>query len=219
MDGGKTEDKSTDLKYQPRRPEDAFSESAFWPQAIDDSETSYPLILQPDFRYHQTLSVTDTLALNPDGVGEEQCSVMDNFSVTKIPLHSQCHAVRVRPHAEGAWSDSYTPCLPLPATSMTQSCSTRQFDTLNPTHVQNRTESSMPSSTPRPLVVPPRSRSQSLKDLVDELPVYPFVHSPLKNIQRDEMRSVTYEDLLTGEREKSPLRRQKVRDATDYEAS
>ena len=205
----------TDLKYHPRRPEDAFSGGAFWPQAIDHSETSYPLILQPDFRYHQTLSVTDTLALNPDGVGEEQCSVMDNFSVTKIPLYFQCHAIRVSPHAEGAWSDPFTPRLPLPAASIAQSRSTGQFDTPNSTHVQNRTESSMPSSTSRPSIVPPRSRSQSLKDLVDELPVYPFVHSPHKNIQREEMRSVTYEDLLTGAREESPLRRQKVRDATD----
>jgi hypothetical protein len=141
---------------------------------------------------------------------------MDDFSVTKIPLHFQCHAVRVRPHAEGAWSDPFTPRLRLPVPSIAQSRSTGQFDT-NPMDVQNRTESSMPSPTSRPSVVPPRFRSQSLKDLVDELPVYPFVHSPLKNIQREEMRSVTYEDLLTGAREKSPLRRQKVRDATDCE--
>ena len=78
-----------DLKYQPRRPEDAFSGGALWPQAIDHSETSYPLILQPDFRYHQTLSVTITLALNPDGVGEEQCSVMDN-SITSRSQKSPC---------------------------------------------------------------------------------------------------------------------------------
>lgn len=205
----------TDPEYAPRRPEDAFSGGAFCPQAIDPSQTSYPLILQPDFRYHQTLSVTDTLALDPDGVEEEQGSVIEDFSVTKIPLHFQCHAVRVRPPVEGAWSDPFTLRLPMPAPSIAQSRSIRQFDTPNPTHVQNRTESSMPSPTLRSSIVRSRSRSQSLKDLVDELPLYPFVHSPLKDIRREEMRSVTYEDLLTGAREASPLCRQKVRGATD----
>jgi len=206
----------TDPEYAPRRPEDTFSGEVFCPQAIDPSQTSYPLILQPDFRYHQTLSVTDTLALDPDGVEEEQCSVIEDFSVTKIPLHFQCHAVRVRPLVEGAWIDPFTPRPLLPAPSIAQSRSTGQFDTRNPTHVQNRTESSVPSPTFRSSTVRSRSRSQSLKDLVDELPLYPFVHSPLKDIQREEMRSVTYEDLLTGAREASPLRRQKVRGVTDF---
>ena len=205
----------TDPEYAPLCPQDAFPGRAFCPRAIDPSQTSYPLVLQPDFRYHQTLSVTDTLALDPDEVGEGQCSVIEDFSVTKIPLHFQCHAVRVRSPVEGAWSDPFTLRLPMPAPSIAQSRSTGQFDTPNPTHVQNRTESSIPSSTFRSSVVRSRSRSQSLKDLVDELPLYPFVHSPLKDIQREEMRSVTYEDLLTGAREASPLRRQKVRGAAD----
>ena len=203
----------TDPEYALRRPEDIFSGEAFCPQSIDPSQTSYPLILQPDFRYHQTLSVTDTLALDPDGVGEEQYSVIEDFSVTKIPLHFQCHAVRVRPPVEGAWIDPFTPRPPLPAPSIAQSRSAGQIDTPKPMHVQNRTESSMRSSTLPSSTVQSRSRSQSLKDLVDELPLYPFVHSPIKDIQREEMRSVTYEDLLTGAREPSPLRRQKVRDA------
>jgi hypothetical protein len=149
-------------------------------------------------------------------VGEDkQCSVIEDFSVTKIPLQFQCH-VRVRPPVEGAWSDPFTLRPPLSAaSSIAQSRSTGQIDTPNPTRNQNRTESSMPSPTFRSSIVRPRSRSHSLKDLVDELPLYPFVHSPLKDIQNEEMRSVTYEDLLTGTREKGPLRRQKVRDATD----
>lgn len=205
----------TDLKYTPRCPEGAFSGGAFCPQAIDRLETSYPRVSQPDFLYPQPLSVTDILALDPDGFGEEQCNVIDDYSVTNTPLHFQCHAVRVRPLVEGAWSDPFTPPLPLSAPSITQSRFLGQFDTPNPMHVQNRTESSMPLSNFRSSIVRPRSRSHSLKDLVDELPLYPFVHSPLKGIQREEKRSVTYEDLLMGAREESPLRRQKVCDATD----
>lgn len=206
----------TDIKYSLHHPGDALSGEIFWPQAqaIYHSETSYPLVSQPDFRHRQTLSVTDALTLDPNRVGEEQCSVIEDFSVTKTPLHFQCHAVRVRPAVEGAWSDPFTPSPPLSASSIAQSRSTGQFDAPNPTHVQNRTVSSIPSSTFRSSIVRPRSRSHSLKDLVDELPLYPLVHSPLKDIQ-SEMRSVTYEDLLTGARGKSPLRRRKVRDATD----
>jgi len=205
----------TDIKCSPHHLEDAFSGEVFCPQVIDYSETSYPLVSQHDFRHHQTLSVTDTLALDLDEVGEEQCNVIEDFAVTKTPLHFQRNPVRVRPLIEGAWSDPFMPRVPLPAPSIAQLRSTGQFDAPNPTHVQNRTESSVPSSTFRTSIVRPRSRSHTLKDLVDELPLYPFVHSPLKDIQSEEMRSVTYEDLLTGAREKSPLRRQKVRDATD----
>jgi len=199
------------IKYSLHYPGDALSGGVFWPQAICHSETSYPLVLQPDFRHRQTLSVTDTLALDPNSVGEGQYSVIEYFSVTKTPLYFQCHhhdAVRVRPPVEGAWSDPFTPRPPLSASSIAQSRSTRQFDAPNPTHVQNRTESSIPSSTFRSSIVRPHSRSHSLKDLVDELPLYPLVHSPLKDIQSEEMRSVTYEDLLTGARGKRPLRRQ-----------
>src|SRR5260221_3913236 len=151
----------TGLKCSPHRPEDAFSGGVFCPLAIDHSETFYPLVSQPDFRHHQTLSVADTLALDPDGVGEEQCDVIEDFSVTKIPLHFQRHTVRVRPLIDGAWSDPFTPRVPLPAPSIVQLRSTGQFDAPNPTHVQNRTESSLPSSTFRTSIVRPRSRSHS----------------------------------------------------------
>jgi hypothetical protein len=78
------------------------------------------------------------------------------------------------------------------------------------------------SESPGPLVRSPRetsvpsgssrfqssdSQCYSLKDLVDELPPFPFVHSPFVNLQRKVGRSVEYEDLLKDAKEKSHLRR------------
>jgi hypothetical protein len=49
-----------------------------------------------------------------------------------------------------------------------------------------------------------------LKDLVDELTPFQFVHSPFVNSQRKVGRSAEYEDLLKDVKEKSTLRRQRM---------
>jgi hypothetical protein len=65
---------------------------------------------------------------------------------------------------------------------------------------------------PQSAVVPPGSQTSSLKDLVDDLPPFPFSHTPTVDPRREATRSVTYEDLVTrGKAGQGPLRERKVR--------
>jgi hypothetical protein len=173
---------------------------------------------KPNLHYLRTLSVTDPLALDSSGFGlsdEGQSGVIEDFSVTKIPLSFKCRAIRVRPPVKGAGSQCHffapRPCPPVP--SFLQPRATEIFDIANPPYVESPTptESSIPSSDFQSPIVLPGPRSNSLKDLVDELPLFPFVSSPLSDMQKRARRSLTYEDLLKNASEKSPLRRQKVR--------
>lgn len=77
-----------------------------------------------------------------------------------------------------------------------------------PPLVQSPRETSVPSGSSR--FQSSNSQCYSLKDLVDELPPFPFVHSPIINSQRTVGRSVEYEDLLKDAKEKSPLLRRRM---------
>jgi hypothetical protein len=77
-----------------------------------------------------------------------------------------------------------------------------------PPLVQSPRETSVPSGSSR--FQSSDSKCYSLKDLVDELPPFPFVHSPFINPQRTVGRSVEYEDLLKDAKEKSPLLRRRM---------
>jgi len=198
------------IKFIPPRPRGASTCGAFCP--FDHPEASPPPVSQPYFHHLRTLSVTDPLALDFDAeLGEEQCDIIEDFSVTKIPLSLLCHAVKVRPPVKGVWSHLFMPRPSPPTPSFLQAHSTGKFGTMAPPHVQSLT---VPPCNFQSWTVPPDSQSNPLKDLVDELPPFPFVHSPLTDIQRKTMRSMTYEDLPLGAREESPLRRRKVRDVT-----
>ena len=206
----------TDVKYVPRRSGVADERGAFHP--FNDPAASSPSGSQPNLRYLRTLSVTDPLALDSD-VGldlsdEEQPSIVDDFSVTKIPLSFKYHGIRVRPPVKGAGSQcrlfAPRPCPLVP--SFLQSRATEIFDIPSPPYVETPTltESSISSSDFQSPIMPPCPRSNPLKDLVDELPPFPFVSSPLPDIQRKARRSLTYEDLLKSVSKKCPLRTQKV---------
>jgi hypothetical protein len=148
---------------------------------------------------------------------------VEAFSVTKTPLSFNSHAVKIRPPENGACRHLFAPRPCLPPPSFLQSCSAGEFDIASPQHVESPTltVSSITSSDLQPSTVA-SPRSNPLKDLVDELPPFPFVRSTLSDIQKTEMRSVTYEDLLINAEEESPLRRRKVRGITysgQYRAS
>jgi hypothetical protein len=90
----------------------------------------------------------------------------------------------------------------------------RATDIFDPPRVESPTlteSSSILSSDFQSPIATPGPQSDPLKELVDELPPFPFVSSPLSDIQRRARRSLTYEDLLKSASEKCPLRRQKVR--------
>ena len=205
----------TDIKYVPCREEDANASGAFRP--FNHPAASPPRASQPNLHHLPTLCVTDPLAVDSDVgiVDDEQCSVVGDFSVTSTPRSLDCHAVRVKLPVKGAGSQCHLfaprPCPPVP--SFLQSHATEEFDIASPPHVETPTltESSIPASDFESPIVPPVPQHNLLKELVDELPPFPFVHSPLSDIQKKARRSVTYEDLLKSASEKCPLRRRKVR--------
>jgi hypothetical protein len=94
--------------------------------------------------------------------------------------------------------------------SFPQSCLTDVFDSeaSEPPLVQSPRETSVPSGSSR--FQSSDSQCYLFKDLVDELPPFPFVHSPFINSQRKVGRSAEYEDLLKDAKEKSPLRRRRT---------
>lgn len=204
-------------EYPPRRSGDANACGAFHP--FNYPTASFPPGSQSNLRYLRTLSVTDPLALD-SGVGlglsdEEQPGVVEDFSATKIPLSFKCYAIMVKPPVKGAGSQCHLfaprPCPPVP--SFLLSRATEMSDIASSLYLESPTltESSIPSSDFQSPIVLPGPRSNPLKDLVDELPPFPFVSSPLSDIHKKARRSLTYEDLLKSAREKCPLRRQKVR--------
>jgi hypothetical protein len=198
------------MKFIPPRSRGTPTCDAFRP--FDHPEAFPPPDSQPDFRHLRPLSVTDPLALDFDAeLGEEQCDIIEDFSVTKFPLRFLYHAVGVRPSVEGGWSCLSMPRPSPPTPSVLQTHSTSKFGIVAPPHVQSTT---VPPYNFQSSTIPPDSQSNPLKDLVDELPPFPFVHSPLTDIQRKTLRSMTYEDLPIGTREESPLRRRKVRGIT-----
>jgi len=199
------EEKMAVIKFIPLRSRGAPTCGAFRP--VDHPEASRPPVSHPAFRHLRTLSVTDPLALDVDTeLGQEQCDIIEDFSVTKIPLSFLCHAVEVRSPVKGVWSHLFMPRPSPPTPSFLQTHSTGKFGTMAPPHVQSPT---VPPCDFQSWTVPADSQSNPLKDLVDELPPFPFVHTPLTDIQRKTMRSMTYEDLSLGVREESPLRRRK----------
>jgi hypothetical protein len=205
------------MKHVPRRSGDANARGAFHP--LNYPAASFPPGSQSNVRYLRTLSVPDPLALDSSvGLGlsdEEQPGVVEDFSVTKIPLSFKCQAIRVKPPVKGAGSQCllFAPRPFPPVPSFLQSRATEISDIASPPYLESSTltESSILSSDSKSLIVLPGPRSNPLKDLVDELPPFPFVGPPLSDTPEKARRSLTYEDLLKNARETCPLRRQKVR--------
>ncbi|KAH9974185.1 hypothetical protein BJV74DRAFT_990241 [Russula compacta] len=194
------------MKCTPCHSEHEPTCDAFYP--VDRLEvSSSPLVSQLGLCAPPTMRLTQPLSLASDvGLGREECSIIINdFLVSKISLSLPCHPVRVRLPVKGTWDYPSTSSQPPQAPSLPHSCS---IGTAASPHVQSPRECPMPSSRSHSSTALPVSRPHPLKDLVDELPPFPFPHSPLTDFLGKLDRSVTYEDLLTGAKglQSRPLR-------------
>jgi hypothetical protein len=131
-------------------------------------------------------------------------------------VENQCHW---RAHIQGCESTpSPSPSTSIDSTSVKRSFSfilsgiplTKVFESQSsePPLVQSPRETLVPSGSSH--FQSSDSQCYSLKDLVDELLPFQFVHSPIVNSQRRVWRSVEYEDLLKNAKEGSPLRRRRM---------
>lgn len=206
---------ATIMRYTPCRSEHEFKRDTFYP--VNRPEVSFPpLVSQHELCDPPTLRVTEPLSLGSDvGLGKEECNIIiDDFLVSKISLSLPCHPIRVRLPVKGTWDYPTTSSQSPQAPSHPHSCS---IGTAASPHVQSPRESLMPSTKSNSSTALPVSRPHPLKDLVNELPPFPFPHSLLTDFLGKLESSVTYEDLLTGAKavQSRPLRlrRRKVRGA------
>jgi len=172
----------------PSRSEQARALETFRP--FDNPETcSPPPVPRPELPYLADRNSEELLA---------EYDTPNDFSFSKVALsfEPQRRAVGIRNPVEGARgppsSFSQMPLPPQPR-SLVGSKAVGFRD------VQSQSA-----------IVPPGSQSQNLKALVDELPPFPFTHTPTIDSRREATRSVTYEDLVSrGKAEQTFLRGRK----------
>src|SRR5712672_122572 len=179
--------KCADVQYSnPSRSEQARTLEIFRPfdnPVICSPSAPQPCLPDRNTEVFRTLGSGATL----DGVEHD---VPNGFSFSKVALSFEParRVVETRNPVQSAWgaapstppSFSQGPSLPPQPRSLAGS------KTVGLRGVQSQ------STT-----VPPSSRSQNLKDLVNELPPFPFTHTPTIDHRREATRSVTYEDLVS----------------------
>ncbi len=147
------------------------------------SRSSFPPVPQPDSRHTVTnQGVPDPPILGYDtGIARknEDCVSIRGYLASDLP-----------PSLESRTASATGGRLSKGASRRRR----RRLHLRHPLTVQSPRETSVPSDSSR--FRSTDSQCYSLKDLVDELRLFSFAHSPIVNLRREVGRSVEYEDLL-----------------------